>query len=78
MAPWEEEEDAMREFFCLLQDWGEKEGDVREWNFVGCKSGERKRALGEKGAFVGLQTGIFMASGTHQPLLRKLLKLIQI
>jgi hypothetical protein len=32
---------------------------------IGCKSGERQRALGVKGAFVGCETGIFMARGTH-------------
>jgi hypothetical protein len=58
---------------------------VRMEFFVGCKSGERKRALcengvfcwlqewgeeegtGEKGAFVGCQTGIFMAIGKIAP-----------
>ena len=39
--------------------------------FVSCKSGERKRALGEKGAFVGCQTGIFMARGTHSAIIEK-------
>jgi hypothetical protein len=41
--------------------------------FVGCKSGKRKRALGEKGAFFGCQTGIFMARGTHSAIIEKLL-----
>jgi hypothetical protein len=39
--------------------------------FVGCQSRERKRALGEKGAFVGSWTRIFMAKGTHLAIIGK-------
>jgi hypothetical protein len=36
---------------------------VRMWFFVGCESGERKRALGGR--------GIFMARGTHSAIIEK-------
>jgi hypothetical protein len=39
--------------------------------FFGCKSGERKRALGEKRAFVGYQTGLSMTRGTHSTIIDK-------
>jgi hypothetical protein len=36
---------------------------VRMWFFVGCKSGEQKRALGRR--------GIFMARGTNSTIIEK-------
>ena len=66
MAPWGEEESAVR-------GWG---------FFVGCKSWERKRALCENGVFCWLQEwgeekraqggrGIFVARETHSAIIEK-------
>jgi hypothetical protein len=47
-------------------------GECSTTFFVGYKSGETKRALGEKEGFVGCQTGIFMARGTHSAIIEKI------
>jgi hypothetical protein len=43
-----------------------REGVVRDWGvFVGCKSGERKRALGEKGGFCWFPDWDICGRGTY-------------
>lgn len=65
MAPWGEEESAVRGWgFLLVARVGRGRGRcARMGFFVGCKSGERKRALGGR--------GIFMARGTHSAIIEK-------
>jgi hypothetical protein len=69
------EESVVREWgFLLVARMGRARGlCARMGFFVGCKSGERKRALGEKDAVVGCQIGIFMARGTHSAIIKKML-----
>jgi hypothetical protein len=65
MAPWEEEEcHAMMRFFLLVTSVGRGRGRcARMGFFVGCKSGERKRALGGR--------RIFINKGTHSAIIEK-------
>jgi hypothetical protein len=78
MAPWEEEEDAMREFFVCCKTGERKRTLCDNGILLVARVGRGRGHWARRGLLLVYKLGYLWPVEPIQPLLRKLLKLIQI